>query len=217
MCVSWQDTWRGGGMLELVSMYIVQYMGRGGIVLSVYTTVFQCRPINTLSPLQGTVSRDYLLQVYFIYHLPPLAPASFLRAISIFLKIRYEVHRQRRWHRNIFANFRNIYEKSSPVESGDRRMIIYETILKWKFSWHCTYKRTNVRTENIKFSSYTRKFRMEQLQLQGHIWLTAFAYMGKYLRISSLIRKPFLLYDFATAPLWNSLYMRKIWYSFLSV
>jgi hypothetical protein len=26
-------------------------------------------------------------------------------------------------------------------------------------------------------------------------------YMGKYLRISSYVRKPFLIYDFATAPL----------------
>jgi hypothetical protein len=34
--------------------------------------------------------------------------------------------------------------------------------------------------------------------------------MGKYLRISSYIRKPFLIYDFATAPLLISLYMRKI-------
>ncbi len=34
---------------------------------------------------------------------------------------------------------------------------------------------------------------------------------------SSYIRKPFLIYDFATAPLWISLYMRKIWFSFLSV
>ncbi len=29
----------------------------------------------------------------------------------------------------------------------------------------------------------------------------ASSYMGKYLRISSYIRKPFLIYDFATAPL----------------
>ena len=35
----------------------------------------------------------------------------------------------------------------------------------------------------IKFSPYTRKFKMEQLQ--SHIWLTASSYMGKYLRISS--------------------------------
>ncbi len=40
---------------------------------------------------------------------------------------------------------------------------------------------------------------------------------GKYLRISSYIRKLFLIYDFATSPLWISLYMRKIWFSFLSV
>jgi hypothetical protein len=44
----------------------------------------------------------------------------------------------------------------------------------------------------IKFSSYIRKFILEQLQ--SHIWLTASSYMGKYLRISSYIRKPFLIY-----------------------
>ncbi len=47
-------------------------------------------------------------------------------------------------------------------------------------------------------------------QLQSHIWLIASSYMGKYLCISSYIRKPFLVYDFATA-------LRKIWFSFLSV
>ncbi len=39
--------------------------------------------------------------------------------------------------------------------------------------------------KKIKFSSYLRKFRVEQLQ--SHIWLTATSYMGKYLRISSYI------------------------------
>jgi hypothetical protein len=68
--------------------------------------------------------------------------------------------------------------------------------------------------KKIKFSSYKREFRMEQLQ--SHIWLrlTASSYMGKYLRVSSYIRKHCLIYDFATAPLWISLYMRKIWLSF---
>ncbi len=36
--------------------------------------------------------------------------------------------------------------------------------------------------------------------------------MTKYLRISSNIRKPFLIYDFATAPFW--ICMRKIFFSF---
>jgi hypothetical protein len=54
-------------------------------------------------------------------------------------------------------------------------------------------------------------------RLHSHIWLTASSYMGKYLRISSYIRKPFLIYDFETAPLWISFYMRKMWFSFLSV
>ncbi len=43
------------------------------------------------------------------------------------------------------------------------------------------------------------------------------SYVGKYLRISSYIRKPFPINDFATAPLWISLYMKKIFFSFLSV
>ncbi len=67
--------------------------------------------------------------------------------------------------------------------------------------------------KKIKFSSYIRKFSVEQLQ--SLIWLTASSYIGKYLRISSYIRKPFLICnDFATAPLWISLYMRQIWFSF---
>ncbi len=37
-------------------------------------------------------------------------------------------------------------------------------------------------------------------QLQSHICLTAYSYMVKYLRISSYVRKLFLIYDFATAP-----------------
>ncbi len=41
--------------------------------------------------------------------------------------------------------------------------------------------------------------------------------MTKNLRISSYIRKPFLIYDFATSSFWNSFYMRKILFYFLSV
>ncbi len=66
--------------------------------------------------------------------------------------------------------------------------------------------------KKIIYSSNIRKFRMEQLR--SHIWLTASSYMTKYLCISSYIRKPFLIYDFATAPSWISLYMRKIFFSF---
>ncbi len=54
-------------------------------------------------------------------------------------------------------------------------------------------------------------------QVQSHIWVTASLYVAKYLRISSYIRKPFLMYDFAPDPLWISLYIRKILFSFLSV
>ncbi len=47
--------------------------------------------------------------------------------------------------------------------------------------------------KKIKFSSYIRIFRVEQLQRHIYtVWLTASSYMGKYLRISSYIRKPFL-------------------------
>ncbi len=45
----------------------------------------------------------------------------------------------------------------------------------------------------------------------------SYSYMTKYLRISSCNRKPFLIYDFATDPIWISLFMRKMLVSFLSV
>jgi hypothetical protein len=35
----------------------------------------------------------------------------------------------------------------------------------------------------------------------SYMIITASSFMGKYFRISSYIRKPFLIYDFATAPL----------------
>ncbi len=71
---------------------------------------------------------------------------------------------------------------------------------------------TALKKMKIKFSSYIRKFRVEQLQ--SHTWLTAVSYMGNYLRISSYIRKPFLIYDLASAPIRISLYIWKIWFSF---
>ncbi len=59
---------------------------------------------------------------------------------------------------------------------------------------------TTLIKKKIKFSSYIRKFRMEQLQ--SHRWLTVSSYMEKFLRISLYFKiKPFLIYDFATAPL----------------
>ncbi len=66
--------------------------------------------------------------------------------------------------------------------------------------------------KKIKFSSYIRKFRMEQLQ--SHTWLTASSHMVKHLRISSYIRQTFLIYDFTTAPFCIYLYMRKILFYF---
>ncbi len=55
-----------------------------------------------------------------------------------------------------------------------------------------------------KFSSYIRNFRREQLQSHTGIWLTVSSNMTKYLRISSYIRKLFLIYEFATDPIWIS-------------
>ncbi len=66
--------------------------------------------------------------------------------------------------------------------------------------------------KKIKLSSYIRKFRGIGCKViydlrPPHIW-------WKYLCISSYIRKPFLIYEFAPDPIWISLYMRKIFFSF---
>ena len=97
-------------------------------------------------------------------------------------------------HRTIIAI--GAYSDNTKTTGRLRRIIFNITLLK-------------------KNSSYIRKFRREQLQ--SHIWLTASSYMVKYLRISSYIRRPFLIYDFATSPIWIFLYMRKFFYYFLSV
>ncbi len=59
--------------------------------------------------------------------------------------------------------------------------------------------------KKIKFSLYIRIFRWDRLQSQ--IWLTASTYMDKYLHSSSFSSKPFPIYDFATDPIWISLYV----------
>ncbi len=47
------------------------------------------------------------------------------------------------------------------------------------------------------------------------MWLTASSYIV-YLRISSYIMKPFIIYDFAPDPIRISLYMRKMFFSFFN-
>ncbi len=98
---------------------------------------------------------------------------------------------------------------------------VYKTAAAISKYCYCTQKRTGLHMKALnKLPPYTekrksifpniriRKFRMEQLQ--SHIRLTASSYMGKQLRISSYIRKPFLIYHFATDPLCISSYMRII-------
>jgi hypothetical protein len=63
--------------------------------------------------------------------------------------------------------------------------------------WDNKPKKYTDKKEKKIFLIY-RKFRREQLL--SHIRLTASSYMTKNLRISSYVRKPFLTYDFATAP-----------------
>ncbi len=60
----------------------------------------------------------------------------------------------------------------------------------------------------LKKSSYIRKFR----RIGCKVIKTASSYITKYLPISSYIRK-----SFAPDPLWIPLYMRKIFFSFLTV
>ncbi len=64
----------------------------------------------------------------------------------------------------------------------------------------------------IKFSSYRRKFRVEQLE--SHIWGRASLYVRKCANISPHMRRPYVIYHYATAPFWISVYMRQIRFLF---
>ncbi len=59
-----------------------------------------------------------------------------------------------------------------------------------------------------------RKFRMEQLQC--HIWIRPPHILGNIFAFPHILGSP-SSYDFATAPLWISLYMRKICFPFFWV
>ncbi len=76
-------------------------------------------------------------------------------------------------------------------------------------SVRCTVKKEK------KIVLILRKFSRDRVQSQK--WLRASSYKSTYLCISSYIRKPFLIYDFAPDVFWISFYMRKISFSFLSV
>jgi hypothetical protein len=61
----------------------------------------------------------------------------------------------------------------------------------WPSLFWCDWWRTLIK-KKIKFSSYNE---IKRDRVQSHIWLTASSYMGKNLRISSYMRKVFLIYD----------------------
>jgi len=77
------------------------------------------------------------------------------------------------------------------------------------------YDKVTQMKKKRKFSSYIRKLWCELLQ--SHLWGRASLYMRKCANIKSYMRRPLVIYDFATVPFWISGYMRKILFSFLSV
>ncbi len=70
----------------------------------------------------------------------------------------------------------------------------------------------NVRDSNPTGTAYTDKKEKKIFLIYEEIQNVAVAksYMEKYFRIFSYIRKPFLIYDLATASLGVSLFMRNI-------
>ncbi len=111
------------------------------------------------------------------------------------------------------------------VEDMQRRLLHIFAYWWWHYGWMGSEFSSFC---NISFRCHTDKKENKIFLLYKEIQRGAVAksYMTNglliygeivYLRISSYIRKPFLIYDFATAPLWISLYMRKIWFSFLTV
>jgi hypothetical protein len=89
------------------------------------------------------------------------------------------------WVRSMFRRENDLHREKGLTTKARRELVGNAIngwlVVKWAESGSLIKKK-------IKFSSYIRKFRMEQLQ--SHMWLTASSYMGKYLRISSCIRKP---------------------------
>ncbi len=71
------------------------------------------------------------------------------------------------------------------------------------------------RKNKRKFYSFIRKFRWERLQ--SHMYMRKGFLIYEKMRKYLVTRWPLVKYDFATAPLWISLYTRKILFSVLSM
>jgi len=95
------------------------------------------------------------------------------------------------------------YHKSADIARG-ARAVSHITPDSWPCSCSPQSKTgqrvTTLKKKKIKFSSYIRKFIVEQSQ--SHIWGMASWYMRKCENISPYMRRPLVIYDFATAPLW---------------
>ncbi len=71
-----------------------------------------------------------------------------------------------------------------------------------------------------KYCTLLHTDKKENKRVQSHIWLTASSILicgEKFAQFLIYYRKPFYINDFAPDPIWISLYMRKILFSFLSM
>ncbi len=105
----------------------------------------------------------------------------------------------------------------------EKRLALYKSFITlWSlYTFRRSHQLLHIQSQTcrpaFKFSSLYKEILKGSVAKSYTLWLTASSYMVKYLRISSYIRKPFLMYDFATDPIWISLSMRKTSISFLSV
>ncbi len=88
-------------------------------------------------------------------------------------------------------------------------MLLHKSGIDFRFSFEISLKALTSR-EDQRELLYTEKKEkkiflinkeFQRDRVQSHIWLTASSYPHKNLRISSYIRKPFLIYDYAPDPI----------------
>ncbi len=116
----------------------------------------KCTEHTKSSRFKGTMSWDFLLQVFFMNHLPPpQAPENNARVISYFFENtrRYsQVNVHHRYHRHRWCTLRREFSKKFEtalmVYSGTWGETIHKKNLKSKILWHCPFKNHSFQTND---------------------------------------------------------------------
>jgi hypothetical protein len=126
-----------------------------------------------------------------------------VQVVVLLIRLQYSVYIV--FHACIKTHKFQIFLVTQSLEEADTASLLLSITSGYLlYSWEeCERRICTALIKKIKIFLLYKEIQRDRVK--SHIWLTASSDMVKYLRISSYIRKPFHIYDFAPDPIWISL------------